>query len=191
MNPPKIDPTAIVEEGARIGEGTSVWHFCHICAGAEIGQDGNVGQNVYIGSGVRIGDRVRIQNNVSLFGGVVVEDEVFLGPSMVFTNVLTPRAFVSRRAEFTKTLVRRGASIGANATLICGRTVGEYAMVGAGAVVTRDVPNHALVLGNPARQRGWVCRCGERLRFDSEVAQCPRCGDRYRDRGRAIGRLPE
>jgi len=171
-----VHPTAVVDDGAEIGEGSRVWHFAHVMPGARVGARCVLGQNVMVGPGVVIGDGCKVQNNVSLYAGVTLEDEVFCGPSMVFTNVLTPRAFVERKTEFRPTLVRRGATIGANATIICGVTIGRYAMVGAGAVVTRDVADHALVIGNPARPAGWVSRTGERLGDD---LVCPRTGERY------------
>src|SRR5262249_25963323 len=158
--------TAIVDVGAEIGPGTKIWHFAHVLSGSRIGANCNLGQNVMVGPNVRIGDGCKIQNNVAVYEGVTLEDDVFCGPSMVFTNVLLPRAHASRRSEFLPTLVRRGASIGANATIVCGHTIGEYAMVGAGAVVTRDVLDFALVIGAPARRIGWVSRSGDRLRSD-------------------------
>lgn len=170
-------PTAIIDAGADIGEGTHIWHFCHVCTGARIGRDCTLGQNVYVGGEAVIGDGVKIQNNVSVFDRVQLDDEVFVGPSAVFTNVTNPRAHVSRRDEFSPTRVGRGATIGANATIVCGVTIGEFAFVGAGAMVTRDVAAHRLVVGNPARQMGWACRCGERL--DAEEEECERCGGRY------------
>ncbi len=179
MNP-FVHPTAVVDDGVGIGAETKVWHFCHIMAGARIGARCVLGQNVMIGPGVSLGDGVKVQNNVSVYAGVTLEDEVFCGPSCVFTNVLMPRAFVERKDEFLPTLVRRGASIGAIATIVCGVRVGAYAMVGAGAVVTRDVADHALVVGNPARLLGWVSRSGERLGDD---LVCPRTGERYRQAG--------
>jgi UDP-2-acetamido-3-amino-2,3-dideoxy-glucuronate N-acetyltransferase len=173
-----IHPTTIIDEGVVIGEGTKIWLFCHVLGDTRIGARCSLGQNVMVGSNVTIGIGVRIQNNVSVYDGVTLEDEVFCGPSCVFTNVRTPRAFVSRRAELVPTLVRRGASIGANATIVCGVTIGRYAMVGAGAVVTRDVADYALVVGNPACRLGWVSREGERL--DDDLV-CPRTGERYRE----------
>ena len=178
MKEPFIHPTSVVDEGAQIGRGTKIWHFCHIMPGACIGAGGQLGQNVYVDAGVRIGDKVKIQNNVSVYSGVTIEDEVFCGPSCVFTNVLTPRAFVERKDEFLPTRVGRGATIGANATIVCGVTIGRYALIGAGAVVTQDVGNHVLVVGNPARAAGWVSRTGERLGDD---LTCPRTGETYRE----------
>ncbi len=172
--------SSYVDEGARIGRGTRIWHFCHVLPGAEIGAGCNLGQNVVVMSGTRIGNNVKIQNNVSIYEGVELEDDVFCGPSCVFTNVINPRSHVSRRHEYQRTLVRRGATIGANATVVCGVTIGEYAFVGAGAVVRRDVPDFALVVGVPARQVGWVCRCGVRVRVEGELARCGACGAEYR-----------
>lgn len=161
-------PTAVIDEGAQIGEGTRVWHFTHVMNFAEVGANCTLGQNVFIANGVRIGKNVKIQNNVSVYDGVIIEDDVFVGPSVVFTNVLHPRSFIDRKHEFRETPVRRGATIGANATILCGNEIGEYALVGAGSVVTHAVPAHALVVGNPARQIGWVDEDGEKLRFDGE-----------------------
>ena len=171
-----VHESACIDDGVTIGDGARIWHFCHVCANATIGAGCVLGQNVFVGAGVAIGAGCRIQNNVSIYQGVALEDEVFCGPSCVFTNVLTPRAFVERKTEFAPTHVGRGASIGANATVVCGVTIGRYAMIGAGAVVTRDVPDHALVVGNPARRIGWVSRAGERLEAD---LVCPRTGERY------------
>lgn len=173
--------SAYIDEGCSIGEGTKIWHFCHIMPGCTIGKRCNIGQNVVVSPGVVLGDDVKVQNNVSLYTGVVCEDEVFLGPSMVFTNVLNPRSAVSRRDEYRTTLVKRGATIGANATIVCGHTIGRYAFIGAGAVVTRDVPDYALIVGNPARQIGWMSTHGERLYFDDHGnAVCAGSGERYR-----------
>ena len=172
----KIHETAIVDDGAQIGEGTSVWHWVHVCAGANIGKDCVLGQNVFVGNKVNIGNNVRIQNNVSVYDGVSLEDDVFCGPSMVFTNVINPRAHVSRKDEYKPTLVKRGASIGANATIVCGVTIGEYALIGAGAVVTKDIPAYAVMTGVPAVQTGWVSEAGEILDDD---LKCPRTGKQY------------
>jgi UDP-2-acetamido-3-amino-2,3-dideoxy-glucuronate N-acetyltransferase len=173
-----VHETAIVDDDVELGEGTKIWHFVHVSAGARIGARCVLGQNCYVGNGVRIGDGVRVQNNVSIYAGVEVEDDAFLGPSCVFTNVVNPRSFVERKDEFATTRVGRGASVGANATIVCGHSLGAYCFVGAGAVVTKDVPAYALVVGNPARRMGWVCRCGERLP-GGDRPQCGRCGERY------------
>ena len=172
-----VHPTAVVDDGAVIGAGTRIWHFAHILPGTRIGERCVIGQNVMVGPKVAIGNGCKIQNNVSIYEGVTLEDDVFCGPSMVFTNVLYPRAHVNRRDEFLPTLVRQGATIGANATIICGTTIGRYAMIGAGAVVSRDVADFALVVGAPARRIGWVSRSGDRLKAD---LVCPRTGERYR-----------
>lgn len=172
--------TAVIDVGCQIGDGSKIWHFSHLMADAVIGRDCVIGQNVLIANRVRLGDKVKVQNNVSVYEGVTCEDEVFLGPSMVFTNVINPRAFLERKQEFRPTLVKRGATIGANATVVCGHTIGRYAMVGAGAVVTHDVPDYALVTGNPARQSGWVSEYGHRLHFDAQgKAACPESGQIY------------
>jgi UDP-2-acetamido-3-amino-2,3-dideoxy-glucuronate N-acetyltransferase len=173
------DPSAIVDQPCEIGDDTKIWHFSHVMPHASIGSRCSLGQNVHVASGVRIGNNVKIQNNVSLYDGVELEDDVFCGPSMVFTNVITPRSHVNRKSEYSRTLVKRGATLGANSTIVCGVTVGEYAFVGAGAVVTKDVPAHALVTGVPARRVGWACRCGVRLNLAAEIWSCARCGDRY------------
>ena len=174
-------PTAVIDEGALIGDGSKIWHFCHVMPNAVIGERCILGQNVMVSPQVRLGNNVKVQNNVSLYTGVICEDDIFLGPSMVFTNVINPRSFIERKNEFRSTLVKKGASIGANATIICGVTLGAYCIVGAGAVVTKDVPDFGLVVGNPARQTGWVSRYGHRLHFDAEgQAQCPESGEVYR-----------
>jgi UDP-2-acetamido-3-amino-2,3-dideoxy-glucuronate N-acetyltransferase len=178
----EIHASAIVDPGASIGEGSRVWHFAHVCSGAVIGRDCSLGQNVFVGNRVRIGRNVKIQNNVSVYDNVVLEDDVFCGPSMVFTNVYNPRSAVSRKSEYRDTLVRRGATLGANCTIVCGVEIGEYAFIGAGAVVNRNVPPFALMLGLPARQAGWMSRYGERLSipiFGDAVAVCAHTGDRY------------
>ena len=177
-----IHASAIVDDGAQLGEGCRVWHFAHISAGARIGRGCSFGQGVYVGNDVQIGDNVKVQNNVSVYDAVTLEDDVFCGPSMVFTNVHNPRSAVVRKAEYRRTLVRRGATLGANCTIVCGVTVGEHAFVGAGAVVSRDVPAYALVLGVPARQVGWMSRHGERLDLPLQgagQAACPATGERY------------
>lgn len=174
-----VHPSAFVDAPCEIGEGTKIWHFSHLMRGCRIGANCNLGQNVNVASGVQIGNNVKIQNNVSLYTGVELEDDVFCGPSMVFTNVINPRSHVNRKSEYKRTLVKRGASLGANSTIVCGTTIGEYSFVGAGAVVTRDVPAHALVVGVPARQMGWVCECGTRLEDADSQLQCIDCGKRY------------
>ena len=185
-----VHESSYVEEGAIIGEGTRVWHFCHVMPSARIGRNCNIGQNVFIASDAVIGDNVKIQNNISIYTGVVIEDDVFLGPSVVFTNVLNPRSRVSRKDEYKTTLVKQGASIGANATIVCGVTLGRYAFVGAGAVVTRDVPDYALVYGNPTKVRGWICQCGIKLRFaldgKEEGITCCSCRCSYAKVGETV-----
>lgn len=172
--------TAVVDDGCEIGDGTRIWHFSHIMSGAIIGSGCNIGQNVVVSPGVVLGDNVKVQNNVSIYTGVICDDDVFLGPSCVFTNVVNPRSAISRKDQFRQTHVGKGASIGANATIVCGHDIGKYAMIGAGAVVTKDVPPYALVVGNPSRQIGWVSAYGNRLEFDDEgFATCPESGARY------------
>lgn len=193
MSATTIHASAIVDEGAQLGEGCRVWHFVHICAKARVGRGCSFGQNVFVGNDVTIGDNVKVQNNVSIYDAVTLEDDVFCGPSMVFTNVYNPRSAVTRKDEYRRTLVKRGATLGANSTIVCGITVGEYAFVGAGAVVNRDVPAFALMLGVPARHAGWMSRFGERLPLPLEgeaEATCPHTGDRYRLRGRRLEMLP-
>jgi UDP-2-acetamido-3-amino-2,3-dideoxy-glucuronate N-acetyltransferase len=176
-----VHPSSIIDEGAIIGKGTRIWHFCHVMPEAHIGAKCIIGQNVYIDNHVVIGNGVKIQNNVSVYTGVVIEDDVFLGPSMVFTNVINPRSFIERKTEFKNTIVRKGATIGANATIICGVEIGMYAMIGAGAVITKDVPAFALMRGNPAGQEGWVSRAGIRLVFNEEqTAICSQTGEVYK-----------
>ena len=184
-----IHESAYVDDGATIGDGTKVWHFCHVMGGAVIGERCSLGQNVVVMNGVRIGNNVKIQNNVSVYEGVELEDDVFCGPSMVFTNVINPRSHVSRKSEYRRTAVGRGATIGANATIICGVTLGEYAFIGAGSVITRDVSAYALMVGVPARRTGWMCQCGERLP-DKDPNLCAVCGTRYQLSGNELRRDP-
>ena len=184
-----VHQSCYVDDGCEIGAGTKIWHFSHVMSGAKIGQHCNIGQNVVISPQVTLGDNVRIQNNVSVYTGVTLEDDVFCGPSMVFTNVINPRSHVSRKDEYRPTLVKRGASLGANSTIVCGHTIGRYAFVGAGAVVTRDVPDYALVVGNPGRIVGWMCECGVKLASGAQLpveGTCRACGTRY---GSQAGRL--
>lgn len=176
-----VHESSYVDVGCQIGDGTKIWHFSHIMAPCEIGKGCNIGQNVVVSPHVRLGNNVKIQNNVSIYTGVICEDDVFLGPSMVFTNVVNPRSAVNRRGEYKTTLIKKGASIGANATIVCGVTLGEYSFVGAGAVVTKDVKPYELVYGNPARPAGWMSAYGHRLEFDAEgIAVCPESGEKYK-----------
>jgi len=173
--------TAVIDDGCKIGKGTKIWHFSHIMSGCELGDNCNIGQNVVVSPQVVLGKNVKVQNNVSIYTGVICEDDVFLGPSMVFTNVVNPRSNVNRRGQYTKTIVKRGVSIGANATIVCGHDIGEFAFIGAGAVVTKEVPAYALVVGNPARQIGWMSEYGHRLNFDeNSEATCPESGEKYK-----------
>lgn len=173
-------PTAIIDEPAQIGEGTKIWHFSHVMQNCVIGKNCNIGQNVVVSPEVVLGNNVKVQNNVSIYTGVICEDDVFLGPSMVFTNVINPRSFISRKNEFKKTLVKKGASIGANATIVCGNTISEFAMIGAGAVITKDVPSYALVVGNPAKQIAWVSEYGHKLEFNNKgEATCKESNQKY------------
>ncbi len=181
-----VHESSYADDGATIGTGTKIWHFSHIMPGAVIGERCNLGQNVVVMGGTRIGNNVKIQNNVSIYEGVELDDDVFCGPSCVFTNVINPRSHVSRRHEYRRTLVGRGATIGANATIVCGVTLGRYAFVGAGAVVTSDVPDNALMVGVPARRVGWVCQCGERLQLAAGEATCSACGDSWREETGAL-----
>ena len=183
-------PTAVIDEGCAIGEGTKIWHFSHIMPNCNIGKNCNIGQNVVVSPEVVLGNNVKVQNNVSIYTGVNCEDDVFLGPSMVFTNVVNPRSSINRRGQYAKTTVKRGASIGANATIVCGHDIGEWAFIGAGAVITKDVPAYALVVGNPARQIGWMSEFGHRLEFDKEgIAFCPESGEKYQLKERKVSKL--
>lgn len=192
-----VHPSAIVDQPCQIGEGTRVWHFCHVMSGAVLGEGCNLGQNVFVASSVKLGRNVKIQNNVSLYDGVECEDDVFLGPSMVFTNVINPRSHVNRKGEYQRTLLRQGATVGANATILCGVTLGRYAFVGAGAVVTHDVPDFGLVYGVPGRLKGHVCRCGVGLEFETslgagpEELECPDCHTRFTKSERGVVSMVE
>lgn len=171
--------SSYIDEPCEIGPGTKIWHFCHIMKDCKIGQNCNIGQNVVISPGVTLGNGVKVQNNISIYSGVICEDDVFLGPSMVFTNVINPRAFIERKHEFKQTLIKMGATIGANATVVCGHTIGRYAMIGAGSLVSQNIPDYALVYGNPARIKGWVCKCGEKLEFNDDQTTCKSCNQNY------------
>lgn len=182
--------TAVIDEGAQIGEGTKIWHFSHIMPNCKIGNHCNIGQNVVISPEVILGNNVKVQNNVSIYTGVTCDDDVFLGPSMVFTNVINPRSAVNRRDQYAKTHVGKGVSIGANATIVCGNNIGEFAFIGAGAVVTKEVPAYALVVGNPAKQTGWMSEYGHKLSFNSEgIAECPESGQRYELKKGIVSRI--
>ena len=184
--------TAVIDDGCEIGKGTKIWHFTHIMSGCRIGENCNFGQNVVVSPGVVLGRNVKVQNNVSIYTGVICKDDVFLGPSMVFTNVINPRSAVNRKAEYAKTIVGRGASIGANATIVCGNDIGEFAFIGAGAVVTKEVPAYALVVGNPARHVGWMSEYGHRLKFDDNgIAICPESGEKYQLENNRVQKLIE
>ncbi len=176
-----VHPTAVVDQGCEIGNGTKIWHFCHIMPGCKIGENCNIGQNVVVSPEVVLGNNVKVQNNVSIYTGVLCEDDVFLGPAMVFTNVINPRSAINRRDHYVKTAVRKGATIGANATIVCGHDIGKYAFIAAGAVVTREVPDYALVMGNPARQTGWMSEYGHKLLFDpAGIASCIESKEKYK-----------
>jgi len=190
MNEYFAHKTAIIDEGCEIGKGCKIWHFSHIMPKCKIGKNCNIGQNVVVSPEVTLGNNVKVQNNVSIYTGVICEDDVFLGPSMVFTNIVNPRSKVIRRDQYVKTLVKKGASIGANATIICGNTIGEYAFIGAGAVVTKDIPSYALVIGNPAKQTGWMSEYGHKLKFDKEgIAVCPESKEKYKFDGKNVKKL--
>ena len=183
-------PTAVIDEGSEIGAGTKIWHFSHIMPNCKIGENCNLGQNVVISPDVVLGKNVKVQNNVSIYTGVICEDDVFLGPSMVFTNVTNPRSAVNRRSQYAKTLVKKGATIGANATIVCGHDIGRFAFIGAGAVVTKDVPDYALIVGNPARQTGWMSEYGHKLSFDENGnATCPESGEKYKLQNGGVTKL--
>lgn len=182
--------TAVVDKGCKIGKGTKIWHFSHIMTGCEIGENCNIGQNVVISPQVKLGSNVKVQNNVSIYTGVICEDDVFLGPAMVFTNILNPRSAVTRKAQYVTTIVEKGASIGANSTIICGNRIGRYSFVGAGAVVTKDVKQYALVVGNPAKHVGWMSEFGHKLIFDNNgLATCPESGERYRLKNGGVSKI--
>ncbi|MBL7843301.1 MAG: N-acetyltransferase [Cyclobacteriaceae bacterium] len=185
-----VHPSSIVDKGCEIGKGTKIWHFSHIMPNCRIGENCNLGQNVVVSPDVVLGNNVKVQNNVSIYTGVICEDDVFLGPSMVFTNVINPRSAVNRKSEYKKTFVRKGASIGANATIICGIEIGTFAFIAAGAVVTKDVPAYALVVGNPARQKGWMSEYGQKLEFDtSGLAICPESKEKYQLKNGVVSKV--
>jgi UDP-2-acetamido-3-amino-2,3-dideoxy-glucuronate N-acetyltransferase len=185
-----VHPSSFVDDGSEIGKGTKIWHFSHIMPNCKIGENCNIGQNVVISPGVVLGDNVKVQNNVSVYTGVECEDDVFLGPSMVFTNVINPRSAVNRKNEYAKTLVKKGATIGANATIICGHTIGSYAFIGAGTVVTRNVPDYGLMVGNPARQTGWMSAFGHKLQFNQDgIAVCEESGEKYKLKDGVVSRI--
>jgi UDP-2-acetamido-3-amino-2,3-dideoxy-glucuronate N-acetyltransferase len=187
-----IHNSAIADAGANIGKGSRIWHFCHIMNDSEIGDDCVLGQNVFVASGVKVGNKVKIQNNVSLYTGVICEDEVFLGPSMVFTNVINPRSGIERKDQYKKTLVKKGATIGANATILCGITIGKYAFIGAGTVVLRDVPDYALIVGNPGIQKGWISEWGHRLSFNNDgIGVCPESREEYQLSNNSVKKVKE
>jgi UDP-2-acetamido-3-amino-2,3-dideoxy-glucuronate N-acetyltransferase len=189
-NTNNVHSTAVVDEGCEIGSGTKIWHFSHIMSGCKLGENCNIGQNVVISSEVVLGKNVKVQNNVSLYTGVTCDDDVFLGPSCVFTNVTNPRSSVNRRGQYAKTHVGKGASIGANATIVCGHNIGSFAFIGAGAVVTKDVPSYALFVGNPARQIGWMSEYGHRLEFNTEnIAICPESGEIYKLKNNLVSKV--
>lgn len=184
--------TAVIDPGCSIGKGTKIWHFTHIMSGCDIGENCNFGQNVVVSPGVKLGANVKVQNNVSIYTGVICEEDVFLGPSMVFTNITNPRSSVVRRGQYEQTLVRKGASIGANATIVCGHEIGQFAFIGAGAVVTRDIPAYALIVGNPGKQIGWMSEYGQRLKFNSEgLATCPESKERYQLKNGIVTKLTD
>ncbi len=191
-NPYFAHPTAVIDAGCEIGSGTKIWHFSHVMPGSKIGKNCNIGQNVVLSDGVVLGNNVKVQNNVSIYTGVICEDDVFLGPSCVFTNVTNPRSAVNRRGQYAKTVVKKGASIGANATIVCGHDIGEYAFVGAGAVVTKNIPAYALVVGNPSKQIGWMSEFGHRLHFDSNgIAICPESNEKYQLKDNAVLKIKQ
>jgi UDP-2-acetamido-3-amino-2,3-dideoxy-glucuronate N-acetyltransferase len=182
--------TAVIDEGCKVGKGTKIWHFSHIMSGSEIGENCNIGQNVVILTGVKLGKNVKVQNNVSIYTGVICEDDVFLGPSMVFTNIINPRSAIIRKDQYMTTIVEKGATIGANSTIVCGNKIGKYSFIGAGAVVTKDVKPYALVVGNPARQTGWMSEFGHKLLFDaSGIATCTESGEKYRLEGGSVSKI--